>query len=116
MTAPAIARDEIHAAASGFAVICDARYGAASGIEVLALVDRQKTRTCWWTPDDASIAICYQREGAAHFAANRLRANGPRVVPFVIAKAMLDEQAELAAHRGAQADAEADWDSHKEWL
>lgn len=99
---------------SGFAVICDARAGERLGIGILVLVDRAKTKARWWTSDDASIAIRYEKADAAKFAAKRLRFNGARVVDFAGAAKALREQAAEILCVEALAEGEQGWDSHKD--
>ncbi|KSF20025.1 hypothetical protein AO935_15455 [Pseudomonas aeruginosa] len=89
----------------GFAIICDARAGEGLGIDTLALVDRRKTRSLWWTSDDWSIAINYQKRDAAEFAAKRLKKNRARVVPFEQALRTLQAQARAIREAG-----DDDWD------
>lgn len=107
---------------TGFAIICDARAGHKLGIEVLALVDRSKSRRYWWTSDEPGIAIRYRSEHAAGFAAKRLRRNNARVVPFSKAARMLREQSNSISFHEAEMDfheamssAESGWDDHKAW-
>ncbi len=96
-----------------YAIICDARKGESLGIEVLALVDRSKSKRLWWTSDDAGIAIQYIKLDAARFACKRLRRNNARVVPFADAKRMLHGQSNEIMHNEAMSDTEAGWDGHK---
>ena len=97
-----------------FAVICNARRGRELGIEVLALVDRKKSRSRWWTSDNPSIAICYPSRAAAQFAARRLRKNSPRVVSFEIASRQLTAQADKALRDDEDRLLDdSSWDSHK---
>lgn len=98
---------------SGFAVICDARAGESLGVQTLALVDRSKSRSLWWTSDDPALAINYQREAAAKFAARRLKHNAARVVPFEQAEQLLREQSRQITYEYAMADSERGWDDHK---
>lgn len=97
-----------------FAIICDARAGESLGIDVLALVDRAKSRRRWWTSDDASIALAYEKRTAADFAARRLRRNNVHVVPFSVAARQLNRQASAIDHHEAMTSLEEGWDGHKD--
>lgn len=101
---------------SGFAIVCDARCGESLGVHSLALVDRSKCRSMWWTSDEPEIAIRYARQSAARFAARRLKRNNARVVPFDEAVSILTDQARGIDHASAMSDAEQGWESHKEWI
>lgn len=101
---------------SGFAIICEARAGHSLGITTLALVDRGKSRSRWWTSDNPSLAICYRKESAARFAARRLRRNSVRVIPFAYAATILREQSTEIMHHDAMADCERGWDDHKDYF
>lgn len=105
-----------------FGIIQDARKG--KGIKSLALVDRARCRTQWWTTDDPNIALCYEKKSAAEFAARRLKRNSARVVPFVRVQQILNEQRARRwqlesewdqdnAHRQALHESESGWDGHK---
>ncbi|MFZ3584428.1 hypothetical protein ACOI1H_20025 [Loktanella sp. DJP18] len=48
-----------------FAIICKARKGAEQGVHKLALVDRTKSRTLWWTDKNPSIIEQFASEAAA---------------------------------------------------
>lgn len=99
---------------AGFAIICEARAGDSLGIGILALVDRGKTKAAWWTSDNPSIAIRYEKPTAARFAARRLRFNRARVVDFDDAMKAIREQSLEIIHAQALADSEQGWDSHKD--
>lgn len=75
-----------------FAIVCEARMGEDLGITHLALVDRKICKSLWWTSDDPSIILDYQKESAADFACKRLRKNYAVVVPFHEAYAIIDDQ------------------------
>ena len=96
-----------------FAIICDARAGQDKGIEVLALVDRKKSKNIWWTSDDASIILGYVKESAAISACNNINFNSPRVVPLKVAVQFIKEQESEIMNNAALDDAEAGWDGHK---
>lgn len=98
---------------NGYAVICDARMGESLGIETLALVDRTRTKSLWWTSDDWRIAICYRDKRAADFAAKRLRRNRARVIRFCDAAEILAEQSERISNADAMREHEQGWDAHK---
>ena len=36
-----------------YAILCDARKGSSLGVEKIALVDRKKTKSQWWTSDQS---------------------------------------------------------------
>lgn len=79
-----------------FAVIQDARMGGELGIKTLALVDRSKTKSTWWTSDDVFLILKYRHRGAAEYAANRLKRNNARVVPYEQACQLIaDQQQEI---------------------
>jgi len=96
-----------------YAVICDARTGKGAGISVLALVDRGKSRSMWWTSDDPRIVLNFHSLEAARATSRRLYYNRTRVVPYEDAINAIEEQANEIAHHEACADAEAGWDGHK---
>ncbi len=105
-----------------YGIICNARKGSSLGIDVLALVDRSRSKRFWWTSDNANIAMCYRKKEAADFAAGRLKKNGARVVPFSEVQRVLSRQvtrireAEREASESACLDAvELGWDGHKAW-
>ena len=107
-----------------YGIIQDARKGVGLGVEVLALVDRSRSRRFWWTSDNANIAICYEKKSAADFAAGRLKRNGARVVRFFEVQRLLSEQVNRmnsieanAAHEAIIAEGEGPgWDAHKDAL
>ena len=103
-----------------WAIICDARKGRSSYIGRLALVDRAKCKTLWWTSDDPGIAMRYESKSAAQFAADRLTKNNARIMYFEDARRILERQARdlqqiqsERLHREAMADAELGWEGHK---
>jgi len=98
---------------NGYAIICDARNGRSLGVKFLALVDRSKTKTLWWTSDDPWLAIRYRSKKAASYACKRLRMNNPRVVDFDEMAAALQEQGICIVDALAAADMETGWDGHK---
>lgn len=78
----------------GFAIIQNARKGGALGIDILGLVDRARSKRFWWTSDNANILICYRKKSAADFAADRLKLNSARVVPFEYAARLISQQSQ----------------------
>lgn len=97
----------------GYAILCDARLGEGLGIGTLALVDRKKCKTRWWTSDDPSVILHYHKLEAAKFALRRLHHNDPRIVSSEHAVLVIREQAQEIQHQQALADCEAGWDGHK---
>ena len=75
-----------------YAIICDARKGGVFRVSTLALVDRKKCKSLWWTSHDPDIMLRYESESAAGFACGRLRRNNPRVVDASEAESILREQ------------------------
>ena len=98
-----------------YAIICDAHKGGKLGIEILALVDRAKTKSLWWTSDDTSLILNYLSLDAANFACNRLRLNNPRVVDFIQARDEIRSQADHITELMIQVDDEMGWDAHKNY-
>ena len=75
-----------------YAIICNARNGQHLGITNLALVDRKLTKESWWTSDDSTLILNYEKKTAAEFACRRLKRNNPRVVLFKEACDIIEEQ------------------------
>lgn len=103
-----------------FAIIQDARLGSTLGVKVLALVDRQITKSTWWTSDNPSIILQYQSRSAAQFAAARLKRNNARVIPAHQALYLISSQARAVSVAQAERDheyalsiMEDGWDGHK---
>jgi len=99
----------------GYAIVCDARKRYDLGIEVLALVDRAKTKKTWWTSDNANLILHYRKESAAQFTCRRLRKNNARVVPYGEAIGMIEEQAQDIERAENMDTDEQGWDAHKMW-
>lgn len=98
----------------GYAIVCDARKGAALQITTLALVDRKKSKKFWWTSDSPELALNYKKFSAAQFAARRLKKNRVRVVDFQDACKILEEQADsILAHKLGDGVDPREWDGHK---
>lgn len=76
----------------GYVIVQDARKGESYGIQQLFLVDRKKSKRLWWTSDNPSIVLVYEKKEAADFAASRLRMNNARVISDNMAFANLDSQ------------------------
>lgn len=53
--------------------------------EKLYLVDRGKTRTCWWTTD-FDLAMKYEKYDAVEFACNRLKFGNPTIEDHEVKK------------------------------
>lgn len=96
-----------------YSIICDARAGESLGISILALVDRRLTKRQWWTSDNSSLILGYEKRGAAEFACRRLRRNHARIVSTADARRMIREQNNEIEHQTAMMDSEQGWDSHK---
>ncbi|WP_116082050.1 hypothetical protein [Tropicimonas sp. IMCC34011] len=106
-----------------YAIICNARKGASMGISTLALVDRAKSKSLWWTDHNSELAMKYRKRSAAEFAASRLKQNNARVVSSAFAHAILSRQFRAIVTAEREADdakcmdaAEAGWDAHKTWV
>lgn len=98
-----------------YAIICDARKGQNLGVEILALVDRSKSRKYWWTSDAPCIAINYRSLSAATFACNRLCKNNARIVDHSKAVEMLNQQARMIDLLSEDIDDfDPSWDAHKD--
>lgn len=98
-----------------YAIICNARKGYDLGITCLALVDRRKTRSTWWTSDSPGLILEYKKRSAAEYACKRLKKNGPIVVPYSDAVRFVSDQNNEIIHNQAMSDAEMGWDAHKDW-
>lgn len=96
-----------------YSIICDARKGHNLGIEILALVDRTKSKSAWWTSDGLEPVMEYRKLSAAQFCVKRLRKNNPRIVSAETARRLLSQQSNEIAHHEALAECELGWDGHK---
>jgi len=103
-----------------FAIICNARKGSTQGIHTLALVDRTKCRTLWWTSDNRRIIEAFATKPVAEARAKALSKNTPRVVSLDYAKDLMKRQGEAVDEHAAEKDrlagldaVEWGWDGHK---
>lgn len=77
-----------------FAIICDARKARDTGVEILALVDRERCRTMWWTPGNLSAVEVFDSSEDAHRRLRALTRNRARVRPLDEVKRLISQQAE----------------------
>lgn len=96
-----------------FAILCDARNKNRGTIDTLALVDRSKDKTLFWTSDDPFIMKVFANREAAKSALSKLRFNSPRVVSLDSALESIQEQQSLIGDDAAYAESECGWDAHK---
>jgi hypothetical protein len=103
-----------------YAIICNARKGENMGIDVLALVDRAKSKQFWWTSDHASLILNYLSRDAAEYCVKRLKKNNARIVAYESAVKLISRQNGLVIEATnainddrARSDAELGWDGHK---
>lgn len=97
-----------------YAIICDARKGHNLGIDILALVDRAKSRRYWWTSDNPHIMINYRSKRAAQFACKRLRRNNARIVDYSFAvKCVAAQNKNISEYEDYIDDYDQSWDAHK---
>ncbi|KKK52914.1 hypothetical protein LCGC14_3100120 [marine sediment metagenome] len=96
-----------------YAIICDARQGWKHGINVLALVNRGKTKKLWWTSDDTGIIMKFIKKSAADLSCKKLFMNNCRVVDYRTAYNRISKQDNDITDSFATADMELGWDSHK---
>lgn len=80
-----------------WAILCDARSGGSYGIDAVAMVDRTKSQSTWWTSDDESILMVFRTLQVAESAKGRIRFNNPRIVTADFARRALRRQRELIA-------------------
>jgi hypothetical protein len=98
---------------SDYAIICDARKGHQLDIDVLALVDRKRCKSSWWTSDDFGLIMRFKKKSAALFSCKRLRKNNARVVDYKDAKRYISEQClDILHNEGINCDG-GGWDGHK---
>lgn len=98
----------------GWSIICRARQGHRMGIRCLALVDRSKSKSGWWTSDNTCIILHYRSKTAAEYACKRLRRNKPEVVTYECAVRLIKEQdCLIMEHEATEAMGEG-WDGHKD--
>lgn len=84
---------------NGWTVVCDARHGNGLGVGHVVLVDQEKDKSLWWTSDDPTIIMSYQRKPLADRACARFRHNNPRVVTVESAMQLLAHQNRNVAMR-----------------
>jgi hypothetical protein len=94
-----------------FAIVCEARKGQKLGITHLALVDRRKCKTEWWTSDKTSLIMKFATEAQAKVQLRRLKHNCPQILPYSVALEWISEQANEIEESNNR---EQGWDSHKE--
>ena len=97
-----------------YAIICDARKGRNLDIEVLAYIDRTKTKRSWWTSDAHYLIMKFRKRSAADYSCNKLRKNDPRVINYKTAVKLINEQDNHITHMEANAASVEGWDGHKD--
>lgn len=102
-----------------FAIICNARKGHSKGVDTLALVDRLRNRSLWWTSNDPSKVRAFSTRDEAEAALSKLSQNMPRIVAYERARNTLSAQMRNIADAEAEprgidlADGDLGWDGHK---
>lgn len=97
-----------------YAIICDAKKGKSLGMEILALTDRSKTKDTWWTSDNESLIMAFNKRSAAEYFCKQLRYNNAEVVSYNSAIKYIRDQSNEIMHREALASCEMGWDEHKD--
>ena len=77
-----------------FAIICNARDDDGQekyNINYLALVDRRKNKSLFWTSDDSSLIMRFNNKSAAEKVVARLKYNSPKIVSYKQAVGIVNE-------------------------
>lgn len=77
---------------SAYAIVCDARHGRSLGIDTLAMVDRSKTESEFWTSDKPHLIMRFLSPKVATKVASRFVFNNPRVVEYEFARDIIERQ------------------------
>jgi hypothetical protein len=85
-----------------YAIISDSRKGQELGIEILALVDRRKTKKLWWISDDSRLIMNFKTKVSAQLACSRLKRNNARIVSYKNACKYIDRQEDSICHYEAE--------------
>lgn len=93
-----------------YAILCDARKGSSLGVEKIALVDRKKTKSQWWTSDQSQLILNYRKRSAADFACKRLKRNNPEVISYERAVKVVENQAKEILLTQAERESEEGWE------
>lgn len=103
-----------------YSIICEARKGHDAGITYLALIDRRRIRTRFWTSDEAAFLRVFATKEQAEARLRSLKYNRARVVRQDEALSILQHQRNARyqsenekMHDAAASDMELGWDGHK---
>ncbi|MDZ7721687.1 MAG: hypothetical protein U5R06_02380 [candidate division KSB1 bacterium] len=93
-----------------YAIVCKSRYKD----EMLALIDRNHTRSKWWTSTESFLILKIVSKTAAEKICSKYLYNAASVVSYNHARDIIDAQSNEAIHRLALADSSLGWDAHKD--
>ena len=106
-----------------YAIICNARNKKGIenyNIQKLALVDRRKTKSLFWTSDDSTLIMKFNTLNGAKIALSKLKYNSPKIVEFSEAARIINNNSysyeakrnEMESYVSYYGD-ELGWDAHK---